>query len=70
MYKSRKTRMIFVHGMQLVILFNLVCLIVDASEVKLPGEAKQINLPPEYGQPIYTGENGVNRRKLPFMVGV
>jgi hypothetical protein len=27
-------------------------LIVDASEVKLPGEAKQNNLPPKCGQPI------------------
>jgi hypothetical protein len=27
-------------------------LIVDVSEVKLPGEAKQNNLPPECGQPI------------------
>jgi hypothetical protein len=25
---------------------------VDVSEVKLPGEAKQNNLPPECGQPI------------------
>jgi hypothetical protein len=27
-------------------------LIVDMSELKLPDEAKQNNLPPEYGQPI------------------
>jgi hypothetical protein len=27
-------------------------LIVDKSEVKLPGEAKQNNLPPECGRPI------------------
>jgi hypothetical protein len=27
-------------------------LIADMSEVKLPDEAKQINLPPERGQPI------------------
>jgi hypothetical protein len=31
-------------------------LIVDVSEVKLPGEAKQNNLPPECGQPIDAGE--------------
>jgi hypothetical protein len=30
-------------------------LIVDVSEVKLPGEAKQSNLPPECGQPIDGG---------------
>jgi hypothetical protein len=38
-------------GMQLVIL-----LIADVSEVKLPGEAKQNNLPPKCGQPIDGGE--------------
>jgi hypothetical protein len=31
-------------------------LIVDTSAVKLPGEAKQNNLPPECGQPIDVGE--------------
>jgi hypothetical protein len=40
--------------MQLVILFNLV-LIVDVSEVKLPGEAKQNNLSHEYRQLIDGG---------------
>jgi hypothetical protein len=30
-------------------------LIIDVSEVKLPGEAKQYNLPPECGQPIGVG---------------
>jgi hypothetical protein len=32
-------------------------LIVDVSEVKLPSEAKQNNLPPECGQPIGVGEH-------------
>jgi hypothetical protein len=32
-------------------------LIVDTSAVKYPGEAKQNNLPPEYGQLIDGGEN-------------
>jgi hypothetical protein len=31
---------------------------VDMSKVKLPGEAKQNNLPPECGQQIETGEEG------------
>jgi hypothetical protein len=31
-------------------------LIVDMSEVKLPGEARQNNLPPECGQPIDVGD--------------
>jgi hypothetical protein len=31
-------------------------LIVDMSEVKLPSEVKQNNLPPECGQPIDAGE--------------
>jgi hypothetical protein len=31
-------------------------LIVDMSEVKLPGKAKQNNLPPECRQPIEVGE--------------
>jgi hypothetical protein len=31
-------------------------LIVDMSAIKLPGEAKQNNLPPECGQPIDTGD--------------
>jgi hypothetical protein len=30
-------------------------LTIDVSEVKLPGEAKQNNLPPECGQPIDDG---------------
>jgi hypothetical protein len=34
--------------------FNLVCWSLSA--VKLPGEAKQNNLPPEYGQPIDAGD--------------
>jgi hypothetical protein len=29
------------------------------SEVKLPDEVKQNNLPPEYGQPIEVGETKV-----------
>jgi hypothetical protein len=32
-------------------------LIVDVSEVQLPGEAEQNNLPPECGQPIDGGDN-------------
>jgi hypothetical protein len=36
--------------MQQVILFEFG--IIDVSEVKLPGEAKQNNLPPECGKPI------------------
>jgi hypothetical protein len=39
--------------MQLVIFINL--LIVNMSEIQLPGEAKQNNLPPEYGQPGVVG---------------
>jgi hypothetical protein len=39
------------------LLFNLA-LIVDVSEVKLPGEAKQTNLPPECGEPIDGGAPG------------
>jgi hypothetical protein len=39
-------------------------LIVDVSEVKLPGEAKQNNLPPECGQLIDGGES-VGLQKLP-----
>jgi hypothetical protein len=40
-------------------------LIVDMSAVKLPGEAKQNNLPSEYGQPIDAGGIGfvVRRRR-------
>jgi hypothetical protein len=34
-------------------------LIIDMSDVKLPGEAKQNNLPPECGQPIDGSENGI-----------
>jgi hypothetical protein len=33
-------------------------LIIDLSAVKLPGKAKQNNLPPECGQPIDMGEGG------------
>jgi hypothetical protein len=36
-------------------------LIVDVSEVKLPGEAKLNNLPPECGEPIDADENGTNK---------
>jgi hypothetical protein len=36
--------------MQLVILFNLVCWSLTRVKSKLPGEAKQNNLPPECGQ--------------------
>jgi hypothetical protein len=36
-------------------------LIVDVSEVKLPGEANQYNLPPECGQPIDGDDNGQKR---------
>jgi hypothetical protein len=35
-------------------------LIVDMSAVKLPGEAKQNDLPPECGQPIDAGETKQN----------
>jgi hypothetical protein len=31
-------------------------LIIDMTAVKLPGEAKQKNLPPECGQPIAVGD--------------
>jgi hypothetical protein len=31
-------------------------MVVDVSGVKLPGEAKQNNLPPECGQPIDAGD--------------
>jgi hypothetical protein len=34
-------------------------LIIDTSAVKLPGEAKQNNLPPECGQPIDGGDDPV-----------
>jgi hypothetical protein len=40
-------------------------LIVDMSEVKLPGEANQNNLPPECGQPIDAGGVALNARN-PF----
>jgi hypothetical protein len=36
-------------------------LIVEMIEVKLPGEAKQNNLPPECGQPIDMGDVGLSR---------
>jgi hypothetical protein len=32
-------------------------LIIDMSEIKLPGEAKLNNLPPECGQPIDAGDD-------------
>jgi hypothetical protein len=35
-------------------------LFVDMSAVKLPGEAKQNNLPPECGQQIDVGEFGIS----------
>jgi hypothetical protein len=38
----------------LILLFGM--LIVDMSDVKLPGEAKQNNLPPECGQLIDRGD--------------
>jgi hypothetical protein len=41
-----------------VIQIHMPTLIVDVSEFKLPGEAKQNNLRPECGQPIDT--DGVN----------
>jgi hypothetical protein len=42
-------------------------LIVDVSEVKLPGEAKQNNLAPECGQPIdgVKMKIGLAQNKLP-----
>jgi hypothetical protein len=51
--------------MQLGILFNLVCLIIDVSEVKFPGEAKQNNLTPECGESIQV--DGVKVVKSPFI---
>jgi hypothetical protein len=41
-------------------------LIVDVSEIELPGEAKQNNLPPKYGQLIDGGENHYDACHLVF----
>jgi hypothetical protein len=41
-------------------------LINDVSEVKLPAEAKQNNLPPKCGQPIDEGSFATKRFKRTF----
>jgi hypothetical protein len=53
MYKRSWTRMIIARNAASNP-FQFGVLIVDISEVKLPDEAKQYNLPPECGQPIDT----------------
>jgi hypothetical protein len=43
-------------------------LIVDVSEIKLAGEAKQNNLPPKRGQPIDVVNLPINKRSPPLFL--